>query len=151
MLAPKRTQYRKYQKGTLKNITHNLNKLQFGLYGLKCCESGVMSAKTIEAVRRSIRRELKKVGYVWIRVFPDTPVTRKPAEVRMGKGKGNQSFWICKLRPGQMVYEMDGISLDLAKKAAKVATSKLPFKTQFVIKDKCKHINNLNRAELTSA
>lgn len=135
MLAPKRTQYRKYQKGTLKNIAHNLNKLQFGLYGLKCCESAIISAKTIEAVRRSIRRELKRVGFVWIRIFPDKPVTRKPAEVRMGKGKGNLSFWICKLRPGQIVYEMDGIPLHLAKKAATVASSKLPFNTQFIIKN----------------
>ena len=136
MLAPKRTQYRKYQKGTLKNIAHNLNGLQFGQYGLKSCHSGVMSAKTIEAVRRCIRRDLKRVGYLWIRIFPDIPVTRKPAEVRMGKGKGNLSFWTCKIRPGQILYEMDGIPLHVAKKAAKIADSKLPFKTQFVVKDR---------------
>lgn len=136
MLAPKRTQYRKYQKGTLKNITHNLNRLQFGQYGLKSCHSGIMNAKTIEAVRRCIRRDLKRVGYLWIRIFPDIPVTRKPAEVRMGKGKGNLSFWTCKIRPGQILYEMDGIPLHLAKKAAKIADSKFPFKTQFVVKDR---------------
>lgn len=136
MLAPKRTQYRKYQKGTLKNIAHNLNCLQFGQYGLKSCHSGIMSARTIEAVRRCIRRDLKRVGYLWIRLFPDIPVTRKPAEVRMGKGKGNVSFWTCKIRPGQILYEMDGIPLHIAKKAAKIADSKLPFKTQFVVRDR---------------
>ena len=134
MLAPKRTKYRKYQKGTLKNVAHNLSSLQFGLYGLKCCENAIVSASTLEAVRRSIRRDLKRVGFLWIRVFPDTPVTRKPAEVRMGKGKGNQSFWVCKLKPGQLIYEMDGIPLHVAKKAAKCAHSKLPFKTQFIVR-----------------
>ncbi len=107
MLAPKRTQYRKYQKGTMKNVAHNLNVLQFGQYGLKSCRSGALSAKTIEAVRRCIRRDLKRVGFLWIRCFPDIPVTRKPAEVRMGKGKGNVSFWTCKIRPGQILYEMN--------------------------------------------
>ena len=136
MLAPKRTQYRKHQKGTLKNIAHNLSALQFGAYGLKCCESAIISAKTIEAVRRSIRRDLKRVGFLWTRIFPDTSVTRKAAQVRMGKGKGNPSFWVCKLRPGQIIYEMDGIAPHVAKKAALSAHFKLPFKTQFVIRDK---------------
>lgn len=136
MLAPKRTQYRKYQKGTMKNITHNCNALRFGQYGLKSCHSGILSAKTIEAVRRCIRRLLKKSAFLWIRIFPDIPVTRKPAEVRMGKGKGNLSFWTCKVRPGQILYEMDGIPLHVAKKAALMADSKLPFKTQFVVKNK---------------
>ena len=136
MLAPKRTQYRKYQKGTLKNIAHNLNHLQFGAYALKCCESSIISAKTIEAVRRSIRRHLKRVGFLWIRIFPDVPVTRKAAQVRMGKGKGNPSFWICKVRPGQIVYEMDGIPLHVAKRAALIAHYKLPFKTQFISRNK---------------
>ena len=133
MLAPKRTQYRKHQKGTLKNIAHNCNKLQFGCFGLKSCESSILRAATIEAVRRCIRRYLKRVGYLWTRVFPQTPVTRKPTEVRMGKGKGNPSFWVCKVRPGQVVYEMDGIPLAVAKKAAKIAHSKLPFHTQFLV------------------
>ncbi len=136
MLAPKRTQYRKYQKGTMKNVAHNLNVLQFGQYGLKSCRSGALSAKTIEAVRRCIRRDLKRVGFLWIRCFPDIPVTRKPAEVRMGKGKGNVSFWTCKIRPGQILYEMDGVPLHVAKKAARIADSKLPFKTQFVVKNR---------------
>lgn len=132
MLAPKRTKYRKYQKGTLKNIAQNCNGLQFGQYGLQSCHSGVMSAKTIEAVRRCIRRDLKRVGALWIRVFPDIPVTRKPAEVRMGKGKGSISFWAGKIRPGQILYELDGVPLHVAKKAAKIADSKLPFNTRFV-------------------
>ena len=131
MLAPKRTRYRKHQKGTLKNITHNCNKLQFGSYGLKCCESSILKAATIEAVRRCIRRYLKRTGFLWTRVFPQTVVSRKPAEVRMGKGKGNPSFWVCKVRPGQIIYEMGGIPLPLAKKAAKIAHSKLPFSTEF--------------------
>ena len=135
MLAPKRTPYRKYQKGTLKNIAHNLSALQFGAYGLKCCESAILSAKTIEAVRRTIRRDLKRVGFLWIRMFPDFSVTRKAAQVRMGKGKGNPSFWICKLRRGQIIYEMDGIPLHVAKKAAQSADFKLPFKTQFVVRN----------------
>ena len=132
MLSPKRTKYRKYQSGTLKNITHNLNLLHFGLYGLKSCESATLSAPTIEAVRRCIKRHFKRAGFLWIRVFPDMVVTRKPAEVRMGKGKGNPSFWICKVRPGQIIYEMDGVPLHVARRAAQIAHSKLPFKTQFL-------------------
>ena len=132
MLAPKRTKYRKQQKGRLKNIEPNWNPLQFGKYGLIAQESGVMSASTIEAVRRSMRRDLRRVGFLWIRVFPDCPVTRKPAEVRMGKGKGNTSFWVCKIRPGQILYEMDGIAPANAEKAALIGGSKLPFKTRFV-------------------
>ena len=132
MLAPKRTKYRKYQKGTLKNIAHNLSNLQFGAYGLKSCDSAIISAKTIEAVRRSIRRDLKRVGFLWIRVFPDLSLSRKAAQVRMGKGKGSPSFWVCKVRPGQIIYEMDGIDLHVAKKAARGAHFKLPFSTQFV-------------------
>ena len=120
----------------MKNVAHNLNVLQFGQYGLKSCRSGALSAKTIEAVRRCIRRDLKRVGFLWIRCFPDIPVTRKPAEVRMGKGKGNVSFWTCKVRPGQILYEMDGVPLHVAKKAARIADSKLPFKTQFVVKNR---------------
>ena len=147
MLAPKRTQYRKYQKGTLKNIAHNSICLQFGQYGLKSCQGGIMSAKTIEAVRRCIRRDLKKSAYLWIRIFPDIPVTRKPAEVRMGKGKGNVSFWTCKVRPGQILYEMDGIPMHVAKKAAKVADSKLPFKTQFVIRGGGSPQENLGKSQ----
>ena len=136
MLAPKRTRYRKYQKGTLKNITHNLTQLEFGYLGLKCCESAIIRAKTIETVRRTLRRELKKTGTLWIRVFPDLPVSKKPTEVRMGKGKGNPSFWVSKVRPGQIIYEMDGVNLSMAKKAAKIAESKLNFKIKLVTKNK---------------
>ena len=131
MLAPKRTKYRKYQKGTLKNIANNCTHLQFGAYGLKCCESAIIRASTLEAVRRSLKRDLKRVGFIWTRIFPGIPVTRKPAEVRMGKGKGNLAFWICKLKPGQLIYEMAGIPKNVAQKAALQAHYKLPFKTQF--------------------
>lgn len=132
MLAPKRTLYRKYQKGTWKKKADNLNALKFGKFGIKCFESARVTAATIEAVRRCIRRDFKRTGFLWIRMFPDIPVSRKPAEVRMGKGKGNPSFWVSKIRPGQIIYEMDGIPLHLAKKAADTAASKLPFKTLFV-------------------
>ena len=134
MLAPKRRQYRKEQKGKLKNTAHNLNVLQFGKYGLKSCSSGIVSASTIEAVRRSLRRHLKRSAFLWTRLFPDLPVTRKPAEVRMGKGKGNVSFWVCKIRPGQILYEMDGIPLADARRAAQSGRSKLPLRTQFVLR-----------------
>lgn len=132
MLAPKRQKYRKYQKGTLKNISHNLNHIKFGVFGLKCLESSVISAKTIEAVRRTLRRQVRRGGSLWTRMFPDLIVTRKPTEVRMGKGKGSPSFWVCKLRKGQIIYEMAGISAKRAEKAAKVAHSKLPFHTQLI-------------------
>ena len=132
MLSPKRTKYRKHQKGSRKGVQSNDTELRFGRYGLKSLESGRIHAKTIEAVRRAITRKLKRSGQVWIRIFPDLVVTRKPAEVRMGKGKGSPSFWVCRVQPGQILYEMDGIPAPLARQAANLAYQKLPVKTTFV-------------------
>lgn len=132
MLSPKRTKFRKYQKGTIGGIKSNITTLKFGKYGLKALESGKITAKTIEAVRRAITRKFKRSGKVWIKIFPDIPVTQKPLEVRMGKGKGAPSFWICRIQAGQILFEMDGVPLQLATQAAKLADYKLPFKTELV-------------------
>ncbi len=132
MLSPKRTKFRKYQKGNTGKIKCNLTTLNFGKYGLKSLQPGRITAKTIEAVRRAITRKFKKSGKIWIKIFPDIPVTQKPLEVRMGKGKGTPSFWICRIQAGQILFEMDGISLQLAKQAANLAAHKLPIKTELV-------------------
>lgn len=133
MLSPKRTKFRKYQKGIVKGIKSNTTILKFGKYGLKALQSGQITAKTIEAVRRTMTRKFKRSGKVWIKVFPDISVTRKPLEVRMGKGKGAPSFWISKIHAGEILFEMDGISLQLAKQAASLADDKLPIKTELVL------------------
>jgi len=135
MLSPKRTKYRKQQKGKLGNIRPNTSRLQFGKYAVKSLASGRIKAKTIEAVRRVITRKLKRGGQVWIRVYPDIAVTAKPLEVRMGKGKGVASYWICRVKAGQILYEIDGVSLSLAKQAALLAYYKLPIKTTFSVVD----------------
>ena len=133
MLSPKRTKFRKYQKGTIGGIKSNTTKLEFGQYGIKALEQGRITARTIEAVRRVMTRKFKRSGQIWIRIFPDIPVTEKPLEVRMGKGKGAPAFWICRIQPGQILFEMDGISLTLAKQAALLADHKLPLKSKLVI------------------
>jgi large subunit ribosomal protein L16 len=132
MLSPKRTKFRKYQKGKAKGIKSNTTQLEFGKYGIKSLESGRIAGNTIEAVRRVMTRKFKRAGQIWIRVFPDIPVTTKPAEVRMGKGKGAPSFWICRIQAGEILYEIDGVSLPLAKQAARLADQKLGLKTKFV-------------------
>ena len=132
MHTPKRTKYRKYQKGRCGGIQPNCTKLQFGKYGLKSLDAKRISAQTIEAVRRVITRQFKRNGVLWIRVFPDIPVSKKPAAMRMGKGKGAPSSWVCRVQPGQILYEMDGVSLQLAQQAAHLAHYKLPIKTCFI-------------------
>ena len=132
MLSPKRTKFRKYQKGTIGGIKSNTTKLEFGQYGIKALEEGRITARTIEAVRRVMTRKFKRSGQIWVRIFPDIPVTEKPLEVRMGKGKGAPSFWICRIKPGQILFEMDGVSLTLAKQAALLADHKLPLKSKLV-------------------
>ena len=132
MLSPKRTKFRKYQKGTIGGIKSNITKLEFGKYGVKALQQGRISARTIEAVRRVMTRKFKRAGQIWIRLFPDISITEKPLEVRMGKGKGAPSFWICRVQPGQILFEMDGISFTLAKQAAILADHKLPIKTKFI-------------------
>ncbi len=135
MLQPKRTKFRKFQKGRVKGILANTTHLEFGEFGLKALESGRISARTIEAVRRIITRKFKRMGQIWIRIFPDISVSSKPAEVRMGKGKGSPSFWVCRVKKGQILFEMNGISSQLAKQACFLAYYKLPIKTKFITRD----------------
>jgi large subunit ribosomal protein L16 len=135
MLMPKRTKYRKNQKGNRKGVRSNMTNLEFGRYALKSLEKGRIEAKTMEAVRRVMVRKFKRSGQIWIRIFPDIVVTAKPTEVRMGKGKGSPSHWICRVQPGQIIYEMDGISPLLAKQAADLAYHKLSIKTVLICED----------------
>lgn len=135
MLQPKRTKYRKYQKGRIKGIKPNTTELKFGRYGLKSLETGRITARTLEAVRRVLTRKFKRTGQIWIRIFPDIAVSSKPAEVRMGKGKGSPEYWICRVQKGQILFEMDGISSQLAQQAAILAYYKLPLKTKFISLD----------------
>lgn len=132
MLQPKRTKYRKYQKGETGGKVSNTSSLSFGKFGIKSLSSGRLSAQVIEAARRTMTRKLRRNGKIWIRVFPDIPVTEKPAEVRMGKGKGNISYWVCRIKAGQILFELDGISFDMAKQATFLAAQKIPFPTEFL-------------------
>lgn len=138
MQIPKRTKFRKYQKGRCGGIETNCTQLQFGKYGLKSLQATRISTETIEAVRRVITRQFKRNGVLWIRVFPQLPVTSKPTEMRMGKGKGAVSSWVCRVQPGDILYEMDGVPLQLAERAAHLAHYKLPIKTAFVSADNWK-------------
>jgi len=131
MLLPKRTKYRKQHKGRNRGLATTGNKVSFGEFGLKATGRGRMTARQIEAARRTITRHIKRGGRVWIRVFPDKPITRKPLEVRMGKGKGSVEYWVMEVKPGQMLYELQGVSEELAREAFKLAAAKLPFKTTF--------------------
>lgn len=134
MLSPKRIKYRKTQKGKIGGKVSNQTLLNFGKYGIKSLSPGRITAKSIESVRRVITRKFKRNGQIWVRIFPDISVTAKPAEVRMGKGKGAPSFWICRIKSGQILFEMDGITLALAKQAAILASHKLPMNTKFIIR-----------------
>lgn len=132
MLQPKRTKFRKMQKGRNRGLAQNGNKVSFGEYGLKATARGRVTARQIEAARRAMTRHVKRTGKIWIRVFPDTPISTKPLEVRMGKGKGNVDYWVAKIQPGSMLYEMEGVSEELAREAFDLAAAKLPIKTTFV-------------------
>ena len=132
MLQPKRTKYRKAHKGRIHGAAKGGTDLNFGSYGLKAVEPERITARQIEAARRAITRHLKRAGRVWIRVFPDVPVSRKPAEVRMGSGKGAPEYWVCRVHPGRIMFEIDGVPPDLAKRAFELAAAKLPVKTRFV-------------------
>lgn len=134
MLQPKRTKFRKQFKGRNRGLATSGNKVSFGQYGLQATERGRMTARQIEAARRAMTRHIKRGGKIWIRVFPDVPISKKPLEVRMGKGKGNVEYWVCKIQPGRMLYEMEGVSEEIARQAFKLAASKLPFKTHFVVR-----------------
>ncbi len=134
MLQPKKTKYRKVQKGRNKGISNDID-LYFGKFGLKAITRGSISSKQIEAARRVITRTMKRQGFLWIRIFPDKPITKKPLEIRMGKGKGNVEYWISVVKPGKILYEIDGVSEKTARKAFKLASDKLSVKTIFVIKN----------------
>lgn len=132
MLQPKKTKFRKQQKGRNRGLALNGNKVSFGDFGLKAVGRGRLTARQIEAARRAMTRHVKRGGKIWIRIFPDVPVTKKPLEVRQGKGKGNVEYWVAKIQPGKMLYEMEGVSESLAREAFKLAAAKLPIKTVFV-------------------
>ena len=132
MLQPKRTKFRKQFKGRNRGLATTGNKVSFGEFGLKAVERGKMTARQIEAARRAMTRHIRRGGKIWIRVFPDVPVSKKPLEVRMGKGKGNVEYWVCKIQPGRVLYEMEGVAEPVAREAFRLAAAKLPFKTTFV-------------------
>ena len=132
MLQPKRTKYRKVMKGRNSGLSWSAAAVSFGEYGLKATQHGQLTARQIEAARRSISRYVKRGGKLWIRVFPDKPVTKKPAETRMGKGKGAPEFWVAVVKPGRVMFEIEGISRELAKEAFLLGAAKLPIKTRFV-------------------
>ena len=132
MLQPNRTKFRKVHTGRNRGLAQSGNKVSFGSFGLKAVDRGRMTARQIEAGRRAMTRHVKRQGKIWIRVFPDKPITKKPLEVRMGKGKGNVEYWVAQIQPGRVLYEMDGVSEELAREAFRLAARKLPFKTTFV-------------------
>ena len=132
MLQPKRTKFRKQHKNRNRGVAIRGGKVSFGEYGLKATERGRMTARQIEAARRALTREMKRAGKVYIRVFPDKPITKKPLEVRMGKGKGSVEYWVAQIQPGRMLFEVEGISAEIAERAFALASAKLPFKTTFV-------------------
>lgn len=134
MLQPKRTKFRKQHKGRNRGLAQAGNAVSFGEFGLKATTRGRITARQIEAARRAINRHIKRGGKVWIRIFPDVPVTKKPLETRMGKGKGNVEYWVAKVQPGTVLYEMDGVSEDLAREAFRLAAAKLPVQTVFEIR-----------------
>jgi large subunit ribosomal protein L16 len=132
MLSPKRTKFRKQHKGRIHGKAQRGAQVNFGAYGLKAVTPGRISSRQIEAARRAITRHMRRAGKVWIRVFPDVPVSQKPAEVRQGKGKGSPEWWAARVKPGRILFELDGIPLDVAKRAFELAAAKLPVQTRFV-------------------
>jgi len=134
MLQPKRTKYRKKQKGRVKGIATRGHEISFGTFGIKSLEPGWITSRQIEAARIAMTRAMKREGQVWIRIFPDKPITKKPAEVRMGKGKGAPEYWVAVIKPGTILFESDGVKTELAKEALRLAAQKLPIKTKFVVR-----------------
>jgi large subunit ribosomal protein L16 len=134
MLQPKRTKHRKAQKGRIREVAKRGTTLSFGTFGLKALEPIWLTNRQIEAARQAMTRAMKREGNVWIRVFPDKPITRKPAEVRMGKGKGNPEYWAAVVEPGRIIFEADGVTAEVAKEAMGLAAAKLPIKTKFIIR-----------------
>ena len=132
MLQPKRTKFRKAHKGRIHGNAKGGTRLNFGAYGLKAITPERVTARQIEAARRAMTRHMKRAGRVWIRVFPDVPVSKKPAEVRQGKGKGSPEYWVCRVKPGRVMFELDGVPVEVAKRAMELAAAKLPLRTKFV-------------------
>ncbi|MEL6978274.1 MAG: 50S ribosomal protein L16 [Pseudomonadota bacterium] len=135
MLSPKRTKFRKAHKGRIRGLAKGGATLNFGQYGLKATEPERVTARQIEAARRAMTRHMKRQGRVWIRIFPDLPVTAKPTEVRMGKGKGSVEYWAARVKPGRIMFEIDGVAEPVAKEALRLAAMKLPIKTRFVVRE----------------
>jgi large subunit ribosomal protein L16 len=132
MLSPKRTKFRKQHKGRIHGLASSASELNFGAYGLKAMEPDRITARQIEAARRALTRFMRRTGRVWIRIFPDVPVSSKPAEVRMGGGKGAPEFWVARVKPGRIMFEVDGVSAEVAREALQLAAAKLPIRTRFV-------------------
>ena len=132
MLSPKRVKFRKRFKGRMNGLAHRGSEISFGTYGLQTLEPGWITARQIEAARVALTRHIKRGGKVWIRVFPDKPITKKPAETRMGKGKGSPELWVCVIKPGRMIFEMEGVDRAVAKEAFRLAAHKIAIQTQFV-------------------
>ena len=132
MLQPAKTKFRKYHKGRNYGVATRGAKVSFGEFGLKATTRGRLTARQIEAARRAMTRHIKRGGRIWIRIFPDKPISQKPAEVRMGNGKGNPEFWVAEIQPGKVLYEMDGVQEDVAREAFRLAAAKLPLRTVFV-------------------
>lgn len=133
MLQPKRTKFRKMQKGRMKGLSYRGNQLAYGTFGIKALDSVFITARQIEAARIAATRYMKREGQLWIKIFPDKPITRKPAEVRMGKGKGAVEYWVARVTPGRILFEVGGIPYEVAKEALRLAAQKLPVKTKFVV------------------
>ncbi len=134
MLQPKRTKYRKAHKGRIHGDAKGGTALNFGAFGLKAMEPERITARQLEAARRAITRHMKRQGRVWIRIFPDVPVSTKPAEVRMGSGKGSPEFWVCRVKPGRIMFELDGVPQELAREALALGAAKLPIRTKFIVR-----------------
>ena len=134
MLQPKKTKYRKMQKGKMKGNTKRGAELAFGTFGIKALEETWLTGRQIEAARQAVTRHMKREGQIWIRIFPDKPLTKKPAEVRMGKGKGAPEQFVARVQPGRILFEADGVTFDIAKKALRLASQKLPIKTKFIVR-----------------
>ncbi len=132
MLSPKRTKYRKAHKGRIHGNAKSATTLDYGAFGLKALEPERVTARQIEAARRAITRSMRRAGRVWIRIYPDVPVSTKPAEVRMGSGKGSPEFWVCRVKPGRIMFEIDGVAPELAREALALGAAKLPIRTKFV-------------------
>lgn len=134
MLLPKRTKFRKQQKGRIRGLAQRGAEIDFGTFAIKAIEPGFITSRQIEAARVAITRNMKREGKLWIRIFPDKPITKKPAEVRMGKGKGNPEYWAAPVQAGRILFEVEGISLDLARESMRLGSQKLPLKTKFLVR-----------------